>query len=118
MNRKIYRTKKGQIIDYESYVSKHQKEIAVGNAQYNARGDTLGKGGEIVKTVSERANEYYQDNPKAVKRVSIKDSSKQSVEQGEPPIDQTKKTVKTKKAIKKKAPKEIIQPEKEADNEN
>jgi hypothetical protein len=39
----------------------------VGNARMNARGDELGAGGKIVKTREQILQDYYNNNPRAIK---------------------------------------------------
>jgi hypothetical protein len=46
---------------------KHETEPAVGNARMNARGDELGAGGKIVKTREQILQDYYKNNPRAIK---------------------------------------------------
>ena len=41
-------------VDFEALRTKHEKTIAVGNVKRNARGDTLGEGGKIVKKRDEK----------------------------------------------------------------
>jgi hypothetical protein len=54
-------------------MAKKQNTVAIGNANMNARGDILGPGGAIVKRREEVMQEYHNANPKAVRRVSLKD---------------------------------------------
>jgi hypothetical protein len=54
-------------------MAEHEDTIAVGNARVNARGDELGAGGTVVKTVQEVATAYYQENPRAVITQSTKE---------------------------------------------
>jgi len=69
------RTNKGQFVDMDALSVKNENEIAVGNMKVNARGDKLGRNGEVVQKREEATREYYQNNPKAVvKSVSIKDA--------------------------------------------
>ena len=42
-------TMQGKLIDFDALRTKNEKTIAVGNAGTNARGDTIGAGGKIVK---------------------------------------------------------------------
>ncbi len=42
-------TMQGKPIDLDALRTKNEKTIAVGNAGVNARGDTIGPGGKIVK---------------------------------------------------------------------
>lgn len=107
------KTKRGQLIDIDTIRSKHEKEIAAGNMNVNARGDILGQNGEIIQKVEDRTKEYYTDNPNAVKKVSIKDShdaeSKEGIEELTPNEEAVEKPkVKRKPKAKKKPPAEII----------
>ena len=52
--KKIHYTMQGKPIDFDSLRTKNEKSIAVGNTKTNARGDTLGKGGKIVKSRDEK----------------------------------------------------------------
>ena len=42
-------TMQGKPIDFDALRTKNENTIAVGNAGVNARGDTIGPGGKIVK---------------------------------------------------------------------
>lgn len=55
-----YRTAKGVTIDMEAMRTANEKTVASGNMKVNAKGDELGKGGKVVKTVKQRATERYQ----------------------------------------------------------
>ena len=125
-----YVSKRGVFVDVEAYLAKYGNEIAAGDANVNARGDKVGRGGKVITKVEDRAKAYYRDNPKAVKRVSIKDASAGSVSEdldktelsstGDKDISKTKPTKKktAKKAKKKKAPDEIVRFEKDKPNED
>jgi len=89
-----------------SLVLTNEEAVAVGNMKVNARGDQLDTKGNVVKTKTEQAQAYYQNNPKAaVKTVSIKDavdvSATKTMEQ---PVTEKPKTQKTAKP-KAKQPK-------------
>ena len=58
---------RGKEIDMEKLNLKNELLPAVGNAKVNARGDEIGKGGEIVRTREELLQDYYNKNPRAVK---------------------------------------------------
>tara|TARA_E500000178_G_C16834336_1_gene667572 strand:+ start:560 stop:784 length:225 start_codon:yes stop_codon:yes gene_type:complete len=58
---------RGKEIDMEKLNLKNELLPAVGNAKVNARGDEIGKGGEIVRTREEVLQDYYNKNPRAVK---------------------------------------------------
>lgn len=55
-----YRTAKGKVIDMEAMRTANEKTVASGNMKVNAKGDELGRGGRVVKTVKERATERHQ----------------------------------------------------------
>ena len=86
MAKKIYRSTKGQEINFDLLARENQNVVAVGNANLNARGDRLGPGGKIIETAEEilqksavqqaadPTTSYDQSNPNAVKMVSIKNN--------------------------------------------
>jgi hypothetical protein len=55
----VVRTHKGKTLNMQELKNRNSKTIAVGNMRVNARGDLLGKGGKIVKTKEQLANEKY-----------------------------------------------------------
>ena len=59
------RTNKGVIIDMEALPAQNSDEPAMGNMKVNAKGDVLGKNGEIIQTAEDRARAYYTENPKS-----------------------------------------------------
>jgi hypothetical protein len=67
------RSNKGVEIDFGAIMARNEETVAVGNANMNARGDILGRDGQVVKSRDEVAQEYHRANPNAVKRVSLKD---------------------------------------------
>lgn len=54
-----YKTATGRFLDIGALKIQQEKTIAVGNSKQNARGDILGKGGEITRTRDEVMTEYY-----------------------------------------------------------
>ena len=52
--KKVHYTMQGKAIDFDALKTKNEKAIAVGNGKTNARGDTLGTGGKIVKKRDEQ----------------------------------------------------------------
>jgi len=64
---KVYTSVRGKEIDMERLSLKQETEPAVGNARMNARGDELGAGGKIVKTREQILQDYYNNNPRAIK---------------------------------------------------
>lgn len=59
------RTNKGVVIDMEALLAQNSDEPAMGNMKVNAKGDVLGKNGEIIQTAEDRARAYYTENPKS-----------------------------------------------------
>lgn len=58
-------TNKGKVIDFDSLMAQNQDAPAMGNMRVNAKGDVLGKNGEIVQSSEDRTRAYYEDNPKS-----------------------------------------------------
>tara|TARA_A100001011_G_C13823164_1_gene639736 strand:- start:25 stop:204 length:180 start_codon:yes stop_codon:yes gene_type:complete len=52
--KKVHYSMQGKPVDFEALRVKHEKTVAVGNTHVNARGDTLGKGGKIIKKRDEK----------------------------------------------------------------
>jgi hypothetical protein len=68
-----YRSMRGKAIDLQKLMAQQDKNISVGNTKSNARGDQLGRGGRVIKSADDIANEHYnKNNPKAVVQASIK----------------------------------------------
>lgn len=82
MAKRTHRSARGSTINFDELARLNAGVVAIGNANMNARGDKLGKGGKIVREVSDIPEHqrpdpnaaYNQDNPNAVKQVSIKSS--------------------------------------------
>lgn len=72
---KQYRTRQGQLVDYESLMAQHETAVALGNMNLNARGDRLGRGGTIIQTRDQVVQEYYATARRSVQNVSIKQVS-------------------------------------------
>jgi hypothetical protein len=64
---KTYTSLRGKAVDMEKLALKNEDQIAVGNVRVNARGDELGPGGKIVRTREQVLQDYYKNNPNAVK---------------------------------------------------
>ena len=54
-----YKTAHGKTIDIDNLRLVNEKTIAVGNMKVNARGDQLGRGGEIVQTRNQTMTQQY-----------------------------------------------------------
>lgn len=60
--RKTYRTANGKQVDLDLLISRNELTPAVGNAKVNARGDELGRGGQIVRKREDVMREYYENS--------------------------------------------------------
>ena len=63
--RKLYRTMQGRMVDIEKLRSANESVQAVGNMNVNARGDILGRGGNVV-TPKETVIKKYYEQPKGM----------------------------------------------------
>ena len=64
---KTYTSVRGKEIDMEKLSLVHEKTPAVGNMRVNARGDEIGPGGKIVRTREQVLQDYYSQNPNALR---------------------------------------------------
>lgn len=64
---KTYTSIRGKEIDMEKLSLRNETTPAVGNIKVNARGDELGPGGKIVRTREQILQDYYKDNPRAIR---------------------------------------------------
>lgn len=69
---KEHKSIKGVRLDMEAMRALNEKTVALGNMGVNAKGDKVGKRGEIIRTVQQETRAYYANNPKAIKQGSIK----------------------------------------------
>jgi len=58
-------TNKGKVIDIETLIAQNSDTPAMGNMRVNAKGDLLGKNGEVVQRNEDRVRAYYEGNPKS-----------------------------------------------------
>lgn len=80
MVKRIHRSARGESVDFDLLHHQNKDTIAIGNANMNANGDILGKGGKIIRRVEDiplenmaDPNAAYNDaNPKSTKMVSLK----------------------------------------------
>lgn len=79
---------RGETVDFAKYMAQNEDAIAVGNANMNARGDIVGPGGKVQKKREEIAAEYHAANPNAVRKVSIKDLTKEVLSKDLPTPEQ------------------------------
>ena len=88
--KKQYRTSRGISIDIEALRLANESTVALGNMKVNAKGDIIDKNGNVVTTSQERVREYNKENPKAIKRVSIKPPIEEDQQLEEPKPKQTR----------------------------
>jgi len=74
--RKIYKTMQGKTIDIDLLRQRNELTPAVGNAKVNARGDQLGRGGEIVKKREELVKEHNRSNAPVPDEIPVKKQSR------------------------------------------
>ena len=58
--KRMYRTMQGRMVDIEKLRAANEGVQAVGNMNVNARGDVLGKSGQIVTSKAEVMQKYYE----------------------------------------------------------
>lgn len=74
----LVRTARGEMVDMMRLFRDNEDSIAItgGGISMNARGDLLGPGGKIIKTredfEKDIAAAYNENNPKATKKISVK----------------------------------------------
>ncbi|MCK9531828.1 MAG: hypothetical protein M0R77_14895 [Gammaproteobacteria bacterium] len=51
----FHKSQKGRVVNFDELVHKNAKTIAVGNANLNARGDLVGRAGQVVESAEHRA---------------------------------------------------------------
>lgn len=121
MVKKRYTSAKGQEINFDLLARQNQHTVAIGNANLNARGDRLGPGGKIIETAeeilknaaqrlaSDPNTSYDQNNPKAVKMVSIKDNVNMATAYQDTPIKINEDELKTPVQVVKETEAEITE---------
>lgn len=66
----IYRTTKGDLIDVTPIIEKNAHRVAAGNTRMNAKGDTLGKGGTVIRSAKKKAQQAH-NAAKEVREVGL-----------------------------------------------
>jgi hypothetical protein len=64
---KVYTSMQGKEIDFDKLTLRNELTPAVGNMKVNARGDELGIGGQVVRTREQILQDYYKENPRAMR---------------------------------------------------
>ena len=74
---RTYTSVRGKEIDMEKLSLRNEKTPAVGNMRVNARGDELGEGGKILRTREQVLQDFYAQNPGAMREeVAVRGSKK------------------------------------------
>jgi hypothetical protein len=73
---RIYTSMRGKEVDMEKMGLRFEKTPAVGNMKVNARGDEIGEGGKIVRTREQVLQDYYAQNPNAMREEVTSRSNK------------------------------------------
>lgn len=73
---RIYTSMRGKEVDMEKMGLRFEKTPAVGNMKVNARGDEIGEGGKIVRTREQVLQDYYSQNPNAMREEVASRSNK------------------------------------------
>jgi len=66
---------RGVKLDMSLLMARNEQKPSLGNARMNARGDIIGRRGEVIKKREVIAQEYYAMPSKSVKQVSLRDLS-------------------------------------------
>ena len=64
---KLHTSMRGEVVDMDKMSLQFGQTPAVGNMKVNARGDELGYGGAIVKTREQVLQDFYAQNPNALR---------------------------------------------------
>ncbi len=64
---RVYTSMQGKQIDMDKLSLRNELTPAIGNMKVNARGDELGPGGQILRTREQILQDYYKNNPRAVR---------------------------------------------------
>jgi hypothetical protein len=73
---RIYTSMRGKEVDMEKMGLRFEKTPAVGNMKVNARGDEIGEGGQIVRTREQVLQDYYAQNPNAMREEVVSRNTK------------------------------------------
>jgi hypothetical protein len=101
-------TNKGKVIDIETLIAQNSDTPAMGNMRVNAKGDLLGKNGEVVQRNEDRVRAYYEGNPKSsTAKSSLKGAMPDQEPQQQTAMDPS---VKTAQAQKTEADQSVMNP--------
>ena len=83
-NNTLHRTVQGKTIDMNKLMMKNENTIAIGNMDVNARGDSLGPGGKVVK----KSEEYRVPSSNTPDQIDAKTASNTATVTSEPGMPQ------------------------------
>jgi hypothetical protein len=82
----IHKTSRGEVVDMDMLRLSNEQVIAIGNMKTNARGDELGKGGQVVKTRAQVMQEYHKLNTPMANDTPVV-ASRKRVDSADQPIE-------------------------------
>ena len=88
---KVFRTSRGEAVDMDMLRLSNEQTIAIGNMRTNARGDELGKGGQVVKSKAQIMQEYHKLNTPMANNEPVRTS----ITQEQKPVNNTTAPVAT-----------------------
>jgi hypothetical protein len=69
---------KGVVVDMGRYLAQNENAVAIGNGRMNARGDEIGRGGQVIVSRDASTRDYYEGrSTKTVSKVSLNDLSEE-----------------------------------------
>lgn len=89
-----YKTAHGKMIDIDNLRLQNEKTIAVGNMKVNARGDQLGRGGEIIQTRNQLMSQQYPKMQSPIATEAPIDNIAPDGESFDPPDEIVKEEIK------------------------
>ena len=106
---RIYRTSRGEGVDMDMLRLSNEQTIAIGNMRTNARGDELGKGGQVVKSKAQIMQEYHKLNTPVVDNSPV---TRHVAAESQPVADKVLNTpmVENSPVTKESAPTEYVKP--------
>ena len=67
-----YKTYKGKMVEVDTINRVNEHAVAVGNMRVNARGDTIGAGGEVIESADQKARKFVDTTKTSSQRVGLK----------------------------------------------
>lgn len=67
-----YRTYRGKMVEVDTINRNNENTVAVGNMRVNARGDTIGPGGEVIESADQKARKFVDTTKTTTQRVGLK----------------------------------------------